>query len=86
MKSRGAKMYSVAWSRGGTRIATGGSDGIVHLFEPASAREAMSLHGHVSRVTSLQFSYDDVRLLSTSTDGTIRIWDAGAREGMPDAR
>ena len=78
------KVLSVAWSRDGTRIAAGGLDGIVRLYDIASGHEVMSLHGHVSDITSLQFSHADSLLTSTSIDGTVRLWDSH-RPGSKDA-
>lgn len=73
-----ARVHSVAWSADGTRIAAGGSDGIVRLYDADSGHEVMSLHGHVSGITSLQFCRNDSLLTSTSLDGTVRIWDSRA--------
>jgi WD40 repeat protein len=77
------EVLSIAWSRDGNRIAAGGSDGILRLYDVASGHEVMSLHGHVSGITSLQFCRADSLLTSTSVDGTVRVWDsqpAGSRE------
>jgi WD40 repeat protein len=77
-----ARVLSVAWTRDGTRIAAGGTDGIVRLYDAGTGREVMSLHGHVAGVTSLQFARGDSLLTSTSVDGTVRIWD-GKASGAP---
>ena len=72
---RQARVYSVAWSRDGTRIAAGGFDGILRLYDVDSGHEVLSLHGHVSGITSLQYGRGDSLLTSTSLDGTLRLWD-----------
>ena len=71
-----ARVMSVAWSRDGTRIAAGGFDGILRLYDVDSGHEVMSLHGHVSGITSLQYGRGDSLLTSTSLDGTLRLWDS----------
>jgi WD40 repeat protein len=70
-----ARMSAVAWSGDGARIAAGGSDGIVRLLDVATGRETIALHGHVSGITSLRFGRGDASLVSTSLDGTARIWE-----------
>jgi WD40 repeat protein len=48
----------------------------VRLFDVASRRLVLALHGHVGRISSIRFRRADAALLSGSTDGTIRIWQA----------
>jgi WD40 repeat protein/tRNA A-37 threonylcarbamoyl transferase component Bud32 len=75
--ARGGRSRAIAWSHDGTRIAIGGADANIHIYDVASARDIMSLHGHVSGVTSLRFGRGDAFLTSTALDGTVRIWDTG---------
>ena len=72
--SQGA-MISVAWSPDGARIAAGGSDQIVHLYDAVRGRELLNLHGHIGRVTSVRFTSNGRSLISTSSDGTARVWE-----------
>jgi WD40 repeat protein len=67
---------AVAYSPTGDRIATGGSDGTVRLWDAASAQAVLALRGHGGPVLRVAFSDDGHRLLSASTDGTVRVWDA----------
>lgn len=73
-RRRRSVLSAAAWSHDGTRIAFGGSDAIVHLLDPSTGRDIVELHGHVAGLTSLQFTDDD-ELLSSSLDGTVRLWD-----------
>ncbi len=65
------------------RVAAGGSDGLVRLFDPADpAASEMVLRGHggpVSHVIVLA----DGRVVSSSDDATVRIWDPMAPGGAP---
>ncbi len=76
----------------GHTLATGGNDQVIRLwdlnaFEETSALggdlesfEAVRvLSGHHSEVWSLKFRGDGRRLASASKDGTVKIWDPGAR-------
>jgi WD40 repeat protein/serine/threonine protein kinase len=69
---------ALAWSRDGRRLALAGSDGVVRLLDPESLREWVGLRGHVAWVSSLAFGPGDSLLVSTSRDGTLRVWDAPA--------
>ncbi|KAI8387479.1 WD40-repeat-containing domain protein [Blakeslea trispora] len=57
-------------------LATAGGDGDIHIISLANSEETMVLKGHKKLVFDLQShpQNDDV-ILSTSKDGTIRLWD-----------
>ncbi|KAI8378085.1 WD40-repeat-containing domain protein [Choanephora cucurbitarum] len=57
-------------------LATAGGDGDIHILSLANSEETMVLKGHKKLVFDLQShpQNDDV-ILSTSKDGTIRLWD-----------
>ena len=64
------------------RIAFGGKDGKVFLWYPKERTEPKSLIGHTKHIWSLAFSPDGKRLLSGSSDKTVRIWNVEAGEEM----
>lgn len=51
------------------------ADKAIHIFERTSYKEIITLYGHKSKVTNALFTPDGKRLISTSTDGTVRNWD-----------
>lgn len=54
-------------------LASGGSDGIVRLWDLRTGEVVRQLLGHTGPITSLQF--DDTCLVTGSADSTVRIWD-----------
>ncbi|HEY6567049.1 MAG TPA: BTAD domain-containing putative transcriptional regulator [Actinomycetota bacterium] len=75
----------LAWSPDGTRIATGGSDGVARIWDAVSGRSILGLAGHSGFVAMVSFSPDGTRLVTGSADGTARVWDVspeGSAERM----
>ncbi|MFO0892608.1 MAG: protein kinase [Isosphaeraceae bacterium] len=72
----------LAFSPEGDRLATGGSDQAVRIYDTASGQEVLVLRGHTDWIPGLVFTPDGNRLVSASGDRTARIWDASPwREG-----
>ncbi len=63
-------------SPNGSRLATFGNDGVIHLKDTQSSIEIAALHGHIRAVTAVAFSADGKLLVSSSNDGTLQLWDA----------
>src|SRR5262249_41641658 len=63
-----------AYRTDGLRLATGGEDGVVRVWEAETAKELVTLSGHTSTVLSLAFTRDGRRLASGGADKTVRIW------------
>jgi WD40 repeat protein len=66
----------LSFSPNGKRVASGGRDGTVKVWDVATGQETLTLKGHTVRVSGLAFSPDGHRLISAAWDGTVRIWDA----------
>jgi WD40 repeat protein len=66
---------TLCWNPAGQLLALGGSDNSVRLWWPATGRRA-SLAGHEGRVSAVVFQ-SEKRMLSSSFDGSIRVWDVG---------
>jgi WD40 repeat protein/serine/threonine protein kinase len=66
------------FSPDGARIATGGKDGLVHVWDARSGARLVTLSGHTADVWGVRFSPDGARLVTSSQDGTARIWDVAS--------
>ncbi|HTM52779.1 MAG TPA: c-type cytochrome domain-containing protein [Pirellulales bacterium] len=80
----GAEVKSLAISPDGTWAATGEVSGAIQLWKLADPKEPKTLAGHSAAVTCLQFVPGQARLVSSSLDKTIRIWNVadGAAAGQ----
>lgn len=74
---------AVVFTRDGSRILTAGADQVIRIHEAVSARELLALHGHAARINALALGQGDQLLLSASSDGTLRLWDAPDTASLP---
>ena len=59
-------LYSVAFSEDGNRVAAGGDDGTVHIWDVQTARKLHTLSEHTSTVTHVMFTPSGRGVISTS--------------------
>jgi WD40 repeat protein len=76
---------SVAYSPDGSRIVSGSDDKTIKIWDAETGwrilwtgggHELQSLEGHTSWVRSVVYSPDGSRIVSGSSDDTIKIWGA----------
>jgi WD40 repeat protein len=61
-------------SNDGRFLASGGSNGILRLWEYATGAMVAHATAHSGFVTDITFSLDDRQVIATGQDGAISIW------------
>jgi WD40 repeat protein len=80
------EILALAFHPDGKRLATGGRDGAVWLWDLNRGEEMARLPGHITYIWSLAFSPDGATLASGSGDFTVRLWDTAPLKNRYDAR
>jgi class 3 adenylate cyclase/GTPase SAR1 family protein len=75
-------VFSVTWSPDGRKLAAGGDNGLIRIWNAETENLAMILEGHTGEINSLSFSFDSSLLASKSTDGSVRLWDAQSGQNI----
>lgn len=78
LKSRweiGCSLVKMVYHRSNGLLATVADDLVIRLFDVIALRMVRKFEGHTDRITDVCFSEDGKWLLTSSMDGTLRIWD-----------
>ncbi len=76
----GARVTHLSYSPSGRLLVVGSGDGATFVLDRRT-RGFRRLRGHLSSVWSADFSADERTLVTSSNDGTVRVWDVQS----PDA-
>lgn len=66
----------IAYNPASTRVASGGKDAKVAIYDVTSGKKVGTLKGHGDWVMGLAFSPNGRLLASSSSDRTVKVWDA----------
>jgi len=64
----------VCSSHSGRYVATGGTAGVVRLWDLYAFKVISEVTGHSNAINSLKFTPDDKQIISGGSDGSIFIW------------
>ena len=70
-----ANITALGWTADGQFLAIGDNSGELNIWDMTSNSVWYELTGHVSRISDLRFSNNGDILVSSSWDGTSRVWD-----------
>ncbi len=75
-------LETVEWSPDGQRIASGGLDTTIQIWDAFTGENVKTYSGHTAAVLGVAWSPDGKRLVSSSADTTLRIWDVATSETL----
>jgi eukaryotic-like serine/threonine-protein kinase len=70
-----AEIFAVSWRADGRLLAASGRDHRIYVWDMAADRLQSILEGHQNDAVRLQFTPAGDLLISSSWDGTSRVWD-----------
>ncbi len=70
----------MALSRDGKKLATGGADFMVKVWDVATRKEQAKLEGHTGYVLCLEFNGDGKWLASGGADKDLKVWDVATKQ------
>jgi WD40 repeat protein len=73
-----AAYWCLAVSADGKRVAFGGNDQIVHIWDLKEGKERIQLRGHTGSVWGAVLSADGKRAVTAGWDKSLRLWDVEA--------
>ncbi|KAK1413287.1 hypothetical protein QVD17_35059 [Tagetes erecta] len=71
----GCTVVKIIYNRSNGLLATVTDDLVIRMFDVVALKLVRKFEGHTDRITDICFSEDGKWLMSSSMDGTLRIWD-----------
>ena len=69
-------IYAIAWAPDGGRIACGGGELKVDIWDTRTWRQLVSYKEHDSTIFAIAWSPDGRQIASTGSDNAVHVWDA----------
>lgn len=77
-KDESDELMSVSISHNNKFFVTGGTLGVVRLYEFSSGKFLFEKRCHSNTITCVKFTPDDKQIVSTGRDGLIIVWNCFA--------
>jgi WD40 repeat protein len=74
LSSHSGFIHTIAFSRDGRYLASGGMDKVIKLWDRATGRQVRSFAGHKGFIRDVTFSPDNVHFASAAEDKSIKLW------------
>jgi WD40 repeat protein len=78
----GHAVHALALSRDGSVLAAATHDRRLVLWDSATGRERLRCAGHVDALTGVALNLEHRRALTSSLDGTLRLWNTDSGEPL----
>jgi WD40 repeat protein/mono/diheme cytochrome c family protein len=75
-------LFALAISKDGKKLATGGTDRIVRVFDVASGKLEHAIENHADWILGIAFTPDGKSLVTASRDKTAKVWDLENKESL----
>ncbi len=72
-------LAALAVSGDSARLAVGGDDKVVRTFQIGDGKPLLELAGHAGKITDVEFSRDNQRIVAASDDGIATVWDRNTK-------
>ena len=76
----------MALSPDGVRIASGGQDNTVHVWDTTAGQLLLTYRDHTAWVFAVAWSPDGKYLASAGDDNVVRVWDAATGAAVSISR
>ena len=76
LATSGDMMIALALNADGSRLACGGADNAIHVFETATGKQELLIEQHADWIMALAFDPAGARLASASRDKSARVFNA----------
>ncbi|MBE87670.1 MAG: hypothetical protein CMO69_08055 [Verrucomicrobiales bacterium] len=73
-------IYDITLSPDGEKLATGGEDKLIRLWDLVDGKQLKQIEAHSAPVMSLAFKPDGTAIASGAADQELKIWDIKTRE------